>query len=98
MKKRTNDIYSYPIVEDWSRAELLEVTEFFRNIERAYEQPHGVQREQLMQSYQRFQDINPARTEQNQLRLEFERNSGFDIYQVLKQAGSNPNAKWIKID
>ncbi|USS86419.1 UPF0223 family protein [Fructilactobacillus cliffordii] len=98
MKKRTNDTYSYPVVEDWSVVELTDVTEFFRNVERAYEQSHGVKREQLVKSFQRFQEINPARTEQNQLRREFERNSGFDVYQVLKQVEANPQAKWIKIN
>ncbi|USS90921.1 UPF0223 family protein [Fructilactobacillus carniphilus] len=98
MKKRTNDTYSYPIVEDWSVIELTDVTEFFRNIERAYEQPHGVNREQLIKSFQRFQAINPSRTEQNQLQREFERNSGFDVYQVLKQVEATPQVKWIKVN
>ncbi|USS92876.1 UPF0223 family protein [Fructilactobacillus ixorae] len=98
MKQKAKSTYSYPIVADWSVAELVAVTEFFQNIERAYEQPQGVLRADLMASYADFQTINPARTEQNQLRREFERSSGFDIYAVLQAAAAQPTAKLIKLN
>ncbi|ANZ58032.1 hypothetical protein BGL34_02145 [Fructilactobacillus lindneri] len=96
MVRKTNETYSYPIVEDWSTEELTDVTEFFRNIERAYDLPNGVNRQKLLNSFRRFQEINPSRTEQNNLRREFERNSGFDIYHTLKKAKENPKIKNIK--
>ncbi|WP_395378693.1 UPF0223 family protein [Fructilactobacillus frigidiflavus] len=95
MAKKTDQNYAYPIVEDWSMQELIDVTEFFRNVERAYDE-HGVNRQKLLDSYAQFQEINPARTEQNQLRRDFEKDSGLDIYQVLKNAQTHPNVKNIK--
>ncbi|CAJ1187427.1 UPF0223 family protein [Fructilactobacillus sanfranciscensis] len=95
MAKKTDQNYAYPIVEDWSMQELIDVTEFFRNIERAYDE-HGVNRQKLIDSFRRFQEINPARTEQNNLRRDFEKNSNLDIYQVLKNAQEHPKTKNIK--
>ncbi|WP_429971230.1 UPF0223 family protein [Fructilactobacillus sp. Tb1] len=95
MARKTDQNYAYPIVEDWSMEELIDVTEFFRNIERAYDE-HGINRQKLMDSFRRFQEINPSRTEQNKLRRDFEQDSGLDIYQVLKNAKEHPKTKNIK--
>lgn len=95
MAKKTDQNYAYPIVEDWSMQELIDVTEFFRNIERAYDE-HGVNRQKLRDSFHRFQTINPSRTEQNKLRRDFEQDSGLSVYQVLKNANEHSNVKNIK--
>ncbi|WP_413627098.1 UPF0223 family protein [Fructilactobacillus vespulae] len=98
MQRKTDGNYEYPIIEDWTRTELIDVTKFFSSVEMAYYDDHGVNREQLLDSYAKFQKINPARTEQNSLRREFETNSGLDIYHLLKKAQENPNLKRIKGD
>ncbi|EKK20295.1 hypothetical protein B808_1101 [Fructilactobacillus florum 8D] len=94
--ERRSDNYEYPLFDDWTTAELMEVLEFFRNIERAYQDPRGVQREQLLQSYRNFQKINPAPADQHQLQRSFEARSGLDGFHLIKKARDCPELNWIK--
>ncbi|CAM2827340.1 UPF0223 family protein [Fructilactobacillus fructivorans] len=95
MPQKTNESYSYPIVDDWSRKELIDVCHFFENIEMAYNKS-GVSRKNLMDSYHRFCEINPAKVEQNNLQRDFEKQSELDVYHVMKLARDNPGIKTIK--
>lgn len=76
--------YQYPIDYNWSTDEIVDVIKFFEAIENAYEQ--GIDREVLMNAYRRFKEIVPSKAEEKTLCGEFEDNSGYSSYRVIKKA------------
>ncbi|MCF6514882.1 hypothetical protein GSH19_01725 [Lactobacillus sp. S2-2] len=75
--------FSYPIVEDWTRKEMVDVISFFTGIEDAYE--NGIKKNNLINLYNRFKEINPSKVEQRKLQRDFENESGYSVYPVLKK-------------
>lgn len=51
--------YQYPIDQDWSTEEIVDVIKYFESIEMAYEK--GIEREQFMNAYRRFKEIVPGK-------------------------------------
>lgn len=76
--------YEYPIEETWSTNDIIDVTDFFNLIEKAYESK--VDRKELLESYRKFKKIVPAKNEENHYFREFERSSTYSSYQVMKLA------------
>ena len=76
--------YSYPLDVSWSTEELASVLSFFNQVEKAYE--GGVDRDAFMQSYRRFKEIVPSKAQEKQLGREFEKASGYSIYQAHQAA------------
>lgn len=92
MKNEKN--YQYPLDETWSNEEITTVIKFYNLIEAAYEV--GVDRKELLDGYRNFQKIVPMKMDQNSLSKEFEKESGYVIYQVIKQA-RNSDREVIKM-
>lgn len=88
--------YSYPFCYDWSTQEIIDVIKFFTAIETAYER--GMKREELMDVYRRFKEIVPSKSEENRLYTEFEKESGYSSYTVMKQVKEAKNGDWIRIE
>ncbi|SHF48317.1 UPF0223 family protein [Ornithinibacillus halophilus] len=86
--------YQYPFDLDWSKQEIVEVIQFFTKIEKAYES--GIQREDLLKSYQRFKEIVPSKSEEKQYFQEFQKESGYSSYHAVKTAREG-NEKIIKM-
>ncbi|AKM18380.1 UPF0223 family protein [Geobacillus stearothermophilus] len=87
--------YSYPFSYDWSTQEIIDVIKFFTAVETAYER--GMKREELMEIYRRFKEIVPSKSEENRLYAEFEKESGYSSYAVIKQMKEAKNGDWIHI-
>ncbi len=75
--------YQYPFSIDWSKQEIIDVISFFQTIEKAYEK--GVQRDELMNSYRRFKEIVPSKSEEKKICNEFEESSGYSSYHAVKK-------------
>lgn len=76
--------YSYPLDESWSTEEIIDVVNFFKIVEEAYEK--GVKREDLMIAYTRFKQIVPSKSEEKKLCGEFDKESGYSCYHAVKKA------------
>ncbi len=86
--------YSYPIDEDWSKQEIIDVVNFFNLIEKAYEKK--VLREDLLVVYRRFKEIVPSKSEEKKIFVEFEKASGYTPYAVMKKARESDD-EYIKM-
>lgn len=76
--------YSYPLNLDWSTDELIVVTQLLQLVEDAYE--GGVKGQAVLDQYQKFKQVVPAKSEENQIGKEFATNSGYVLYDVIKTA------------
>ncbi|MBC5635827.1 UPF0223 family protein [Ornithinibacillus sp. BX22] len=76
--------YTYPFDTSWSKEEIIDVVQFFSLIERAYEK--GIDRDILLAGYRKFKHIVPAKSEEKRYFQEFEKDSGYSCYQVVKMA------------
>lgn len=74
--------YTYPFSLDWSTEEIVDVVQFFEAIEKAYEK--GIKREELLMKYRRFKEIVPSIAEEKTYFREFEKESGYASYPIVK--------------
>ncbi|MFX3674245.1 MAG: UPF0223 family protein [Paenisporosarcina sp.] len=86
--------YSYPLSKDWSTEEIVGVVQFFQVIEQAYET--GVKREELMNKYRRFKEIVPSMAEEKTYFREFEKESGYISYPIIKKMKETTTGAIIK--
>ncbi|EPD52934.1 UPF0223 family protein [Paenisporosarcina sp. FSL H8-0542] len=86
--------FSYPFSKDWSTEEIIAVVQFFEVIEYAYEQ--GVNREVLMEKYRRFKDVVPSMAEEKTYFREFEKESGYICYPIIKKMKETTKGAIIK--
>ncbi|MEJ7541165.1 UPF0223 family protein [Staphylococcus intermedius] len=86
--------YTYPIDVDWSQEEMVAVISFFNAIEAYYESQ--VERELLMIRYREFKQVVPGKADEKNMFNDFKQQSGYDSYQVVKQAKQNPDQKTLK--
>ncbi|MGM0897668.1 MAG: UPF0223 family protein [Bacillota bacterium] len=75
--------YAYPFSIDWTTDEIVDVVEFFEAIEKAYEK--GIEREELMDKYRKFKKVVPSIAEEKTYFREFEEESGYISYTVIKR-------------
>lgn len=87
--------YSYPILQDWSTQEIIDVVKFFEAVEKAYEK--GVLREELLAKYRRFKEIVPSKAEEKTLFKQFEEVSGYVSYNVVKRVKESEDGQLIKV-
>ena len=78
--------YQYPLEEDWSAADIIAVTTFYRAVEDAYELPGGVAPDHVMAAYAEFKKVVPGKAQEKQLGRAFEQVSGYSLYQTVKAA------------
>ncbi|MGP4040439.1 UPF0223 family protein [Gracilibacillus sp. D59] len=76
--------YSYPIDESWTTEEIIAVVNYFSLIEKAYEK--GVEKQDLVAAYNRYKEIVPSKSEEKQLDKQFEKQSGYIPFRVIKKA------------
>ncbi|PWU68993.1 MULTISPECIES: UPF0223 family protein [Gracilibacillus] len=76
--------YSYPLNESWSTEEIIDVVNYYSIIEKVYEK--GVAKQDLMLAYHRFKQIVPSKSEEKQLDRQFEKQSGYVPFRVIKKA------------
>lgn len=86
--------YSYPLDPNWTTQELETVIRMFNVVEDVYEK--GALREQVLETYRAFKKVIPAKSEEKQLGRQFYEKSGYQLYDVVKEA-SNSTRKTIKL-
>ncbi|QUG40951.1 UPF0223 family protein [Psychrobacillus sp. INOP01] len=86
--------YTYPFSLDWSTEEIVDVVQFFEAIEKAYE--NGIKREELMKRYRRFKEIVPSIAEEKTYFREFEKESGYVSFPIIKKMKELPDSAIIK--
>jgi len=87
--------YSYPFSIDWTTQEIVDVVEFFQAIENAYEK--GIKREELMEKYRKFKKVVPSMAEEKTYFRDFEEQSGYVSYQVVKRMKAGSGDELIRI-
>ncbi|CAM5189012.1 hypothetical protein UACE39S_01103 [Ureibacillus acetophenoni] len=87
--------YSYPFSTDWTTEEIIAVVQFFEGVEKAYEK--GIKREEMLALYRRFKEIVPSQAEEKSVFREFEEESGYVSYPVVKQAKELENGQIIRL-
>lgn len=86
--------YSYPFSTDWSTQEIVDVVLFFEGIEKAYEK--GIKREDMMAKYRRFKEIVPSMAEEKKYFREFEEESGYSSYPIVKRTKEGADGEIIR--
>lgn len=76
--------YQYPINELWSKQEIIDVVHFFTVIEKFYEK--SADDNEVINSYRRFKEIVPSKSEEKTYFKEFESATGYKVYPVVKKA------------
>ncbi|KGP72284.1 UPF0223 family protein [Pontibacillus yanchengensis] len=88
--------YNYPLdTEHWSTDEIIDVVNFYKLVEQAYEQ--GVKQDELMQAYTKFKQVVPSKSEEKKIGSQFEKESGYSLYRVVKEAKNNDSKEIIKV-
>lgn len=87
--------YSYPFSIEWSTEEIIDVVSFFEGIELAYEK--GINRQDLLTRYRKFKQVVPAISEEKTYFREFEEESGYASFPVIKEMKSGSGSDVIKI-
>ncbi|HLR01932.1 MAG TPA: UPF0223 family protein [Virgibacillus sp.] len=87
--------YSYPIEETWTTEEIIDVVQFFELIEKAYEK--GAAADDVLEAYNRFKQIVPSKSEEKTYFREFEHQSGYVSYNVVKKAKNANKHSKIKL-
>lgn len=73
-----------PISLDWTKEEVIDVVQFFHGVEKAYET--GIERAEMLKLYRRFKEIIPSKSEEKQLFKQFDNDSNYICYNVVKEA------------
>lgn len=87
--------YSYPFSIEWSTEEIIDVVSFFEGIELAYEK--GINRQDLFMRYRKFKQVVPAISEEKTYFREFEEESGYASFPVIKEMKAGNGSEVIKI-
>lgn len=86
-----NANYSYPLDSSWSVEEIETVMAMLRTVEDAYEV--GIPATKVLEAYQAFKKVVPAKSEEKQLGKAFAQVSGYELYEVVKAATQKPNGR-----
>lgn len=90
----SNKQYSYPIDSSWSTKEMTTVLTFFNAVEKAYEK--GIRSSDLLDTYQAFKLVVPAKASEKRLDKAFETASGYSTYRAV-QAAKQAKSGWLTI-
>lgn len=77
-------MYDYPLDENWSVQEIIDVMALYNAVEKAYEE--GLSREEFMTHYCRFLEIVDSKSQQKQINQAFEKASHYSIYKVFQKS------------
>jgi uncharacterized protein YktA (UPF0223 family) len=87
--------YQYPMDSDWTTEEIIDVIRFFEAVEKAYESK--ILKEEFMSAYRRFKEIVPGKADEKKYTDEFQENSGYSSYLVIKKAKEAEKGEWISM-
>ncbi|MBS4207770.1 UPF0223 family protein [Bacillus sp. FJAT-50079] len=87
--------YQYPISHDWTTEEVISVINFYEAIERVYEK--GVQKSELLAAYRKFKEVVPGKADEKKLGDQFEKVSGYSLYQAIKKMKNTQEDTMIKL-
>ncbi|WP_142826205.1 UPF0223 family protein [Planococcus soli] len=87
--------YSYPFSIEWTTEEIIDVVSFFEGIELAYEK--GINRQELLTRYRKFKQVVPAISEEKTYFREFEEESGYASFPVIKEMKAGTGSESIKL-
>ncbi len=87
--------YSYPFSIEWSTEEIIDVVSFFEAIELAYEK--GINRQELVTRYRKFKQVVPAISEEKTYFREFEEESSYASFPVIKEMKAGTGDETIKL-
>lgn len=85
--------YQYPMDMDWTTEEIVDVIHFFEAVEKAYE--NKIKKDEIMAAYRRFKEIVPGKADEKKFTDEFEENSGYSSFLVIKKAKEAEAGEWI---
>lgn len=85
--------FEYPLMPEWSTAEIIIASEFYEAVEKVY--TSGIARDEFLAKYERFLKMEPAIMAQKQLDRDFKQASGLSLYQAVKYVKES-NKKYIK--
>lgn len=87
--------YSYPFSIEWSTEEIIDVVNFFEAIEMAYEK--GINRQDLLTRYRKFKQVVPSISEEKTYFREFEEESGYVGFPVIKEMKAGTGDEMIEL-
>lgn len=70
--------YEYPLMPEWDVSEVIIAADLYQAVEKLY--TSGIDRNEYLHKYRRFQKMEPAKMAQKQLDKRFRAVSGFSIY------------------
>lgn len=76
--------YQYPLDLDWSVEEMVVVTNLWTCVEQAYET--GIEASRFLESYGAFKQVVKSIGEEKRLGNEFQKLSGYSLYQTVQTA------------
>jgi uncharacterized protein YktA (UPF0223 family) len=85
-------MYDYPLDFTWTTEEIIDVMSLYTAIEKAYE--NGISKDEFMECYRKYTAIVNSIAQQKQIDKEFQKVSGYSIYQVFKKSQEND---WIEM-
>lgn len=86
------NMYDYPLDSEWTVNEIIDVMALYNAVEKAYE--GGISSDELLATYKKFKVIVTSKSQEKQLDKEFEKNSGYSIYQAIKKSKEE---SWISL-
>ncbi|CAH1853569.1 hypothetical protein R078138_00989 [Convivina praedatoris] len=76
--------YQLPIDGNWNTADIIAVSTLVDDVLMAYEE--GIDCQKLLADYQAFCQVMPAKSEQKTFDRDLAQQTGYSIYQTIKQA------------
>lgn len=76
--------FSYPLNPEWSKQEIATVAQMLNLVADTYEV--GVKTEEVIKSYGLFKKVVVAKSEEKQIGRDFEHETGYSLYRVVKMA------------
>ncbi|MBM7617526.1 uncharacterized protein YktA (UPF0223 family) [Weissella uvarum] len=83
--------FTLPFLDGWSTQDIVAVSRLYDAVATAYET--GIERQDLLDAYRGFKEVVPSKAEEKQLDRSFQAESGYSIYQTMKQAQSSQSAR-----
>jgi uncharacterized protein YktA (UPF0223 family) len=77
--------FAYPMLDGWTTADIIAVSQFYSAVAAAYET--GVDVRTLNNAYQAFKRVVPSKAEEKQLDKAFGAESGYSLYKTMNAAG-----------
>lgn len=74
--------YDYPFDPAWTHEEIAVVLSLWNAVEAAYE--NGIPKEEFLKAYRSFKEIVPSKGEEKRYGEQFEKKSGYSLYQAVK--------------